>query len=44
MTKKQGFGVYYDSRNGYVDFIIKSLNHNPVPIEVGIGKKNKTDN
>lgn len=41
MTKKQGFGVYYDSRKGGVDFIIKSLNRKPVPIEVGIGKKNK---
>ena len=38
---KGGFGVYYDSRSGGVDFIIKALNHKPVPVEVGIGKKNK---
>ena len=36
-----GFGVCYDSRKGGVDFIIKSFNQKAVPIEVGIGKKNK---
>ncbi|RAP48407.1 MAG: hypothetical protein BZ136_04975 [Methanosphaera sp. rholeuAM74] len=33
--------IYYDSKGGGVDFIIKNLSNKPVPIEVGIGKKNK---
>jgi len=41
MSKKDGFGVYYDSKKSGVDFIIKSFNQQAVPIEVGIGKKNK---
>ena len=41
MSRKDGFSMYYDSRSGGVDFIIKSFNNKPVPIEVGIGKKSK---
>ena len=41
ISKKDGFGLYYDSRDGGVDFIVKSFNNKPVPIEVGIGKKSK---
>ena len=41
MCKKDGFNLYYDSRKGGVDFIIKSFDKKAVPIEVGIGKKNK---
>ncbi|WP_323736950.1 AAA family ATPase [Methanosphaera sp. ISO3-F5] len=33
--------IYYDPKKGGVDFIIKDLTNKPVPIEVGIGKKNK---
>lgn len=40
-TKKNKTGIYYDSRKGGVDFIITSMNGNVIPIEVGIGKKNK---
>ena len=40
-TKKNKTGVYYDARRGGVDFIITTKNGNVVPIEVGIGKKNK---
>ena len=41
MYKKDGFNLYYDSRKGGVNFIIKSFDKKAVPIEVGIGKKNK---
>jgi predicted AAA+ superfamily ATPase len=41
MYKKDGFNLYSDSRKGGVDFIIKSFDKKAVPIEVGIGKKNK---
>ena len=41
MYRKDGFNLYYDSRKGGVDFIIKSFDKKAVPIEVGIGKKNK---
>jgi predicted AAA+ superfamily ATPase len=33
--------IYYDPKKGGVDFIIKDLTNKPIPIEVGIGKKNK---
>ena len=33
--------VYYDQKKGGVDFIIKDLTSKAIPIEVGIGKKNK---
>lgn len=36
-----GIGIYYDSRKGGVDFIIKDINEKAIPVEVGIGKKNK---
>lgn len=40
-SKTDGLGVYYDSNNGGVDFILKTLNQKAIPIEVGIAKKNK---
>jgi len=35
------FSIYYDSRKGGVDFLIKTVTGKIIPIEVGIGKKNK---
>lgn len=35
------FKIYYDSRKGGVDFLIKKVEGNVIPVEVGIGKKNK---
>lgn len=40
-SRHDGFGLYYDSRNGGVDFILKTFTDKAVPVEVGIGKKNK---
>ncbi|MCD6229923.1 MAG: ATP-binding protein [Candidatus Diapherotrites archaeon] len=34
-------GIFYDSNKGGVDFLLKDINNNIIPIEVGIGKKNK---
>ena len=38
---KPNFGLFYDTRKGGVNFIIKTLMGDTIPIEVGIGKKNK---
>ncbi|MBE6487807.1 MAG: ATP-binding protein [Methanosphaera stadtmanae] len=35
------FNIHFDSRVGGVDFLIKTLTGKIIPIEVGIGKKNK---
>ena len=35
------YGISYDSKKGGVDFIITTMNGKIIPIEVGIGKKNK---
>ena len=36
------FNIYYDSRKkDNVDFLIQRCFENPIPIEVGIGKKTK---
>jgi len=35
------FKLYFDPRKGGVDFLIKTINGKIIPIEVGIGKKNK---
>ena len=35
------YKIYFDPRKGGVDFIIKTINGDIIPIEVGIGKKNK---
>ncbi|RAP51808.1 MAG: hypothetical protein BZ137_09650 [Methanosphaera sp. rholeuAM130] len=35
------FKIYYDPRKGGVDFLIKTIKGDIIPIEVGIGKKNK---
>ena len=40
-SKNDGFGVYYDNKKGGVDFILKTFNQKVIPIEVGIGRKNK---
>lgn len=31
----------YDSKKGGVDFVLKKLTNNPIPLEVGIGRKDK---
>ena len=41
MQKGDSIEIYFDSKKAGVDFIIKDLNHKAIPIEVGIGKKNK---
>lgn len=43
LNKQHGNSIemYYDSKKGGVDFIVKNLTNNPIPIEVGIGKKDK---
>lgn len=33
------FNIYYDADNGGVDFILQKHFQNPIPIEVGMGKK-----
>ena len=38
---RKDFRIYYDPRKGGVDFIINPLIGKNIPIEVGIGKKNK---
>lgn len=40
-TKKNKTGIYYDARKGGVDFIITTMEGHVIPIEVGIGNKNK---
>ncbi len=35
------FKMYFDPRKGGVDFLIKTIPGDIIPIEVGIGKKNK---
>jgi len=35
------FKMYFDPRKGGVDFLIKTIHGDIIPIEVGIGKKNK---
>ncbi|MBQ6220676.1 MAG: ATP-binding protein [Methanosphaera sp.] len=35
------FSIHFDPRKSGVDFLIKTINGNIIPIEVGIGKKNK---
>ena len=35
------FSIYFDSRHGGVDFLINTSTNKIIPIEVGIGKKNK---
>ena len=35
------FNIYFDSRKGGVDFLVQRGFENPIPIEVGIGEKNK---
>ncbi len=35
------FGIFYDSSKGGVDFLINTIMGEVIPIEVGIGKKNK---
>lgn len=43
LIKQHGnsIGLYYDSKKGGVDFIIKDMTNKAIPMEVGIGKKNK---
>ena len=38
---KYDFGIFYDEDKGGVDFLINTLDGNVIPIEVGIGEKNK---
>ena len=40
-SKKDGFGIYYDNKKGGVDFVLKTFNQKAIPIEVGIGRKNR---
>ena len=35
------FNIYFDPRKGGVDFLIKTIHGDIIPLEVGIGKKNK---
>ena len=39
MEYHHNFKIYYDLRRGGVDFIIKTINGDIIPIEVRIGKK-----
>ena len=39
-NKIGNFWIFYDPRDKGVDFLIKSINGDIIPIEVGIGKKN----
>lgn len=43
LIKQHGnsIGLYYDSKKGGVGFIIKDMTNKAIPMEVGIGKKNK---
>lgn len=41
LEKHHSFNVFFDSRRGGVDFLVKFTNGKIIPIEVGIGKKTK---
>ena len=40
-TINQPTGIFYDSDDGGVDFIIKDSKENVIPVEVGYGKKDR---
>ena len=40
-TLNQPMGIFYDSKNGGVDFLLQDAEGNIIPVEVGIGEKKK---
>lgn len=40
-SRHDGFGLYYDSKNEVVDFVLKTFIDKAVPVEVDIDKKSK---
>ena len=36
----KGFNIFYDKNSGGSDFIIQRQFQSPIPVEVGLGKKN----
>ncbi|MGL6297940.1 MAG: ATP-binding protein, partial [Methanobacteriaceae archaeon] len=41
LNKNQSFNIFYDSNKNGVDFLLNTINGKIIPIEVGIGNKNK---